>query len=224
MNIPPADSVSPPVTSTESTSPRYDIEYFSFKDLSTDTYWVSIVSDKPQEVIDELNGKGKRKLRIQVGDIRTDTIADTAAIDDDNPSVINFLVSAYYKIPSGKTDIKLFSKDSNSPENLESTLSFDIPLVNDQPGKQPFVEIITPEGGTRGDTITLKGNNFGSDIDKISIILYESAKNKNGEDTYIEIDEKRPFYLSQVINEAQELKFNIPLKKDLMKAESLESL
>ena len=221
MNIPPADSVSPPVTSTESTSPRYDIEYFSFKDLSTDTYWVSIVSDKPQEVIDELNGKGKRKLRIQVGDIRTDTIADTAAIDDDNPSVINFLVSAYYKIPSGKTDIKLFSKDSNSPENLESTLSFDIPLVNDQPGKQPFVEIITPEGGTRGDTITLKGNNFGSDIDKISIILYESAKNKNGEDTYIEIDEKRPFYLSQVINEAQELKFNIPLKKDLMKGGEL---
>lgn len=221
-NPPPTDVVNPPAPTSElKTSTRYDVEYFSFKDLSLDTYWVSIVSDKPLEVIDELNGKSKRKLRVQVGEIRTDTIVDSAEIDADNPSVINFVISAYYKIPAGKTVIKLFSRDPGSTsEVLESSLVFDIPVVNDQPGKQPFIEIISPEGGTRGDTITLKGNNFGSDIDKISIVLYESAK-KNGEDTYVEIDEKKPFYLSQIVNESQDLKFNIPLKKDLMKGGEL---
>lgn len=205
-----------PSSDTMSNS-KYDIEYFSFKDLSNDTYWVSIVSDTPDELIEELNGKKDKKLRIQIGEVKTDIIVGSAVKDYENPSIINFLVAAYYKIESGKTQIKLFSKYPNSPETLEAVLDFTIPLLNDQPGKQPFISSINPEGGTRGDTITLTGNNFGSDIYNLTIVLYESSKNEKGEDTFIEIDEKHPFYLSPIVNEEQEIKFNIPLKRDLMK-------
>lgn len=212
----PPPQVNTEVVGEKISKSRYSLEYFSFKDLSTDTYWVSILSDNPQEIIDELNGKKDKKLRLQVGDIRTDIIKDSAILDSDNPNVVNFQISAYYKISSGKKIIALYSYFQNTTEILEASLPFTVPLLNDLPGKQPFIEIITPEGGTRGDTITFKGNNFGTDIDKISIIFYESKKDEKDDIIFVEVDEKRPFYLSQVVNETQELKFNIPLKKDLM--------
>jgi hypothetical protein len=224
MGNTPTEVTTPPATSSSSdtlSSSKYDIEFFSFKDLSNDTYWVSIVSDKPDELIEELNGKKDKKLRIQIGEVKTDIIVDSAVKDHDNPNIINFLVSAYYKIEGGQTQIKLFSRYPNSPEVVEAVLDFKVPPVNDQPGKQPFISSISPEGGTRGDTISIGGNNFGDDIDNLTIVIYEAAKNDKGEDTYIEIDEKKPFYLSPIINEAQELKFNIPLKKDLMKGGQL---
>ncbi len=218
MSNPQPESSNPPVTNSDtSTNSKYSIEYFSFKDLSGDLYTLSIVSDKPDELIDELNGKKEKKLRIQIGEVKTDILLDSAKKDSDNPNVINFLVAAYYKIEAGKKQIKLFSRFPNTNEVLESTLDFEVPVVNDQPGKQPYIEKISPEGGTRGDTITLSGNNFGTDIDDISISILELTTNEKGEDIFVEVDEKRPFFLSPIINEAQDLRFNIPLRKDLMK-------
>lgn len=227
----PTETNAPPVTTNNQTteapvssSSKYEIKYFSFKDLSSDQYWVSIVTDRPDELIEELNGKKDKKLRIQIGEIPSDIVIDSAEKDVDNPNVINFVVAAYYKIEAGKRRIKLFSKYPNASETQESELEFEIPPLNDQPGKQPYIEKISPEGGTRGDTITVYGNNFGSDIDKVSIVFYESIVSNTGEDTYTELDEKRPFFLSPIVNESQELRFTVPLKKDLMKGGIRKSL
>ncbi|HRG48189.1 MAG TPA: hypothetical protein PLG41_18420, partial [Leptospiraceae bacterium] len=141
MSNPQPESSNPPVTNSDtSTNSKYSIEYFSFKDLSGDLYTLSIVSDKPDELIDELNGKKEKKLRIQIGEVKTDILLDSAKKDSDNPNVINFLVAAYYKIETGKKQIKLFSRFPNTNEVLESTLDFEVPVVNDQPGKQPYIE------------------------------------------------------------------------------------
>jgi hypothetical protein len=204
------------ITSTPTIITR-NIEYFSFKNLAHDMYNISVQTNKPDELIQELNGKKDRKLRFEIGDIKTDILPNSAELDKDNGSMVNLIVVAYYKIPEGKTPIKLFSKLGDLAETLESSKEFDIPNSNDIPGKQPFVELITPEGGVRGDTITIKGSNFGNHIDDIIVEFSESTKTETGDDTYVEIAENKPFYLSPIINESQEIKFNIPLRKDLLR-------
>ncbi|MBP7281588.1 MAG: IPT/TIG domain-containing protein [Leptospiraceae bacterium] len=200
---------------------KYGIEYFSFKDLSTDTYWVSIVSDKPDEVIDELRGDKEKKIRIQIGEVRTDIIKDSVLADNDSKNVVNFLVNAYYPIGQGRLQVKLLSHFQDSPEVIESALTVIVPPLNDGLDKQPFIESVSPEGGARGDTITLRGRNFGKDIDQINISLYESTQYTNGEDGFKEIAEKRPFYISQTQDQKFEVKFNLPLHRDLMKGAGL---
>ncbi len=220
----PAEATNPPTTNPpETSSPentsssKYKIEYFNIEDLSTDTYQISIVNENPKDLINDLNAN---KLRIQIGSVKTDIVKDSAKPDSDNPTMVNFSVSAYSKIKEGITEIILYSKDSKTNEDREeSRLTYDVPYVNGMPGQQPFIETVNPEGGTRGDTITLKGNNFGENIDDLTIVMYDKIKNeKDGEDKYIEIDEKRPFFLSPALNDTkeQELKFNIPLRKNLM--------
>ncbi len=193
------------------------IEYFYFKDLSHDMYTISVTSTKPEEFIEELNGKKEKKIRIEIGDIKSDVVKDTAINDVDNMNMINFTIVSYYKIPSGKNLVKLYSKNPDGTEILESQKEFDLPANNELQGKQPLILSITPEGGIRGDTITVKGNNFGRDIDEINVIFYDLLKKENSDDTYIEIANNKPFFLSPPIAEEQDLKFNIPLRHDILK-------
>ena len=218
-----AENPNPPAKTFTETIITRNIEYFEFKDLSNDIYSLSLVSNKADELIEELNGKKNKKLRIEIGDIKTDILVDTAEYDQDNLSMVNFSVVAYYKIPVGKTTIKLYSKFNDQPEVLESSKDFIIPESNDLAGKQPFIISITPEGGIRGDTITLTGNNFGKKVDDIVITFFDSVKKNDGEETHVEVAESKPFFLSVPVNETQEVKFNIPLKRDLLKGHKSES-
>lgn len=238
----PANTENPPEqtapVTTDGSDIKYNLEYFDFKDLNYNMYTVSIMTNKPHRVIEELNrttrdtekenendnkeqskgdDKQYKRLRVQVGDIRADIFRESAEKDEDNANLVNFTIVSYNKIPAGKTTIKLFSQKGDSPEVLESSLDFDVPPLNDQPGKQPFISAITPEGGTRGATITIKGKNFGDDIDVINVVLFEKTTNpKDNTETYKDMVEKKPFYLSPIINEEQEIKINIPLRRDLM--------
>ncbi|MCB1142847.1 MAG: IPT/TIG domain-containing protein [Leptospiraceae bacterium] len=193
------------------------LEYFAPKDLLRDIYSVSIKSRNPNEVIALLNGQRKTKIEIHIGEIKSDILKPSIHSDEDDPNLVNFQIVAYYKVESGPTEIRLSSYEDEDNLVLINSRIFEIPSRNSTPGKQPLITRITPEAGKKGDTITIHGENFGNDIDDILVIFGESIQSPQG-DEITEIFEKKPFYLSPIVNDnSQEIRFNIPVRKDLMK-------
>ncbi|MCB1177509.1 MAG: IPT/TIG domain-containing protein [Leptospiraceae bacterium] len=213
-----------------STTRNYSIEYFYPKDLSMDLYTLSIRAKRPNDLLKELQGKQNAVYDIKIAGIKCDIKKKTVRIDQDDSSQVAFEVLSYYDLPPGNALIT-FSRviDENETVLLASTDKFEVPNRRSSPGKQPLITKVTPEAGKRGDTITIVGQNFGDNVDDIQIIfsetksnedLTEEEKNKEkGEPTYLkELLEKRPFYLSTITaDNTQEIKFNIPIKKDLLK-------
>ncbi|HMV43347.1 MAG TPA: hypothetical protein PK079_21360 [Leptospiraceae bacterium] len=75
---------------------------------------------------------------------------------------------------------------------------YKIPASMNEPGQQPLVLDIHPKGGTIGDTITMKVQNPGKDLDKIVVYILKPKQEQEG---YVYLDKEKcalfPFYLSE---------------------------
>lgn len=216
-----------------SSKESYKITYFYPKDLSRDVFLVSVRTKRPDIFLEELKAKPS-KWKVQVvgvlgikrnkdsrdfierrGIVYSD-ILDYLQLDKDDPFLVNFEVALYNKVEPGNAEIQLI-KVEEEEETLVASFQTNIPERYSSPGKQPIIYSITPQAGKRGDTITVVGKNFGSDIDDIILYFGEFIKTENGE-VYKEILERKPFYLSAVNeDQQQEIKFHIPSRTDLTK-------
>lgn len=220
----------PPINRVVSIAPKKDmgihIEYFAIRDFSKKQYWVSISCPEPTRVVDQLNGKknaqGKmatNPFRLQMGDIKTDTLRGTAYINLSNQKTVNFQIIAYSPIESQKeNEVKLFYNENGQEYEIDSYI---YPVVNtdDKPNQQPLVLKLDPKGGEEGDTITVHGKNFGDDIDDISIEFVDDKSFENPDGITIEryISEIKPFFLSSNdSNMHQTIRFSIPIGKNLL--------
>lgn len=204
------DSVSPPAKSSDADRIILSVEYFNPLDLSKEMYSVSLKTPRTNELIEDLKGTSKKKYKFTVGGIQSDIVPSSVKKDKDDDSIVNLNITAYNVIPSGESVLKITVAGN---EIISHTVQ--IPSRNSTPGKQPLIHSITPEAGKKGDTITVKGENFGDDIDLISVVFGEYAKTDQGQ-TVEDFMERKPFYLANDGNR-QELKFVLPVKKDLLK-------
>ncbi|HNI26461.1 MAG TPA: IPT/TIG domain-containing protein, partial [Leptospiraceae bacterium] len=204
------DSVSPPAKSSDADRIILSVEYFNPLDLSKEMYSVSLKTPRTNELIEDLKGTSKKKYKFTVGGIQSDIVPSSVKKDKDDDSLVNLNITAYNVIPSGESVLKITVAGN---EIISHTVQ--IPSRNSTPGKQPLIHSITPEAGRKGDTITVKGENFGDDIDLISVVFGEYAKTDQGQ-TVEDFMERKPFYLANDGNK-QELKFVLPVKKDLLK-------
>ena len=187
---------------------NYTLEEFIPKDLSKDKYQIKIKSLKPQEFYDMISTNKTKKVSIEIGDIRSEILKNSAKIDKSEPGVVTFLIKTKQKLEMGQKTVSLFIQKNSEKPNLEVSKIFDIPSRNSSPGKQPFIHKISPGAGKTGDTITITGENFGSDLDHIYI---QFTKNEKEDDENEEFFERKPFYLSPIQNtNQQEIKFNLP--------------
>ncbi|MCB1189711.1 MAG: hypothetical protein H7A23_08965 [Leptospiraceae bacterium] len=202
------------------TEPDYNLTYFGIKDFSKDIYEVSIAKKRgdTKTLIDELNQKAPKHLRLQIGEVRADIIKESAETDINNSNIVNFKIMAYEMISEKDKELRLFSVE-NGHEKLEST--YIIKSLNldrhRQPDAQPLIEKIEPKGGVMGGSVTVHGRNFGADIDQVYIeFIYKKDHEGKGHSDSKDI-EIRPFYIStpdpQTKN--QILKFTIPLSQTI---------
>lgn len=194
---------------------EYYLTYFGIKDLSKDIYEVSISKkgNDTKVLINELNKKTPKHLRLQIGSVRTDIIPESAEVDANNSNVVNFKVMAYERISKEDRQLKLFSYTPGGSEKLEATLKLKSFERHHQPDQQPLIERIEPKGGVQGATVTVHGRNFGTDIDQVYIEFLYKEEHKNKNHTDRKDLETRPFYISKPDPQTknQTLKFTIPL-------------
>lgn len=203
------DTVSPPVRTTDDRLIQ-GIEYFNPIDLSKEMYTLSLRTPRPAELIEDLKNSAKKKYRFIIGGIHSDIVPSSVKKEADDDTVVTLNIIAYSVIPSGESVLKISAAGT---ELISHTVQ--IPSRNSSPGKQPLILSITPEAGKKGDTITVKGENFGDDVDLITVVFGEYAKTDQGQ-TVEDFLERKPFYLASDGNK-QELKFVLPVKKDLLK-------
>jgi len=119
------------------------------------------------------------------------------------------------RLPLGENCIRLY--DSKQAYDFKT---LNIKSLYSGADEQPYIEKISPSGGSYGDTIQIVGRNFGKDIDNIQIVTLSGMKdeiNQFGED---ELDENIvPYYISDFKDEkkTQVMEFTIPksLQKDI---------
>lgn len=195
---------------------NFSIEYFAPRDLSTDVYSISIRTNRPNELMEELKGKNGAKYVVMIGEVSCVIKKDSIQTDDNNPSEVDFDIEAYYALPMGQTTIQLLKiVDEDESIIVVSSDKFSVPDRKSSPGMQPLITGISPEAGRGGDTITITGQNFGDDIDKIQIIFNPRYSDP---DAQRELIRRKPFYISTITGEKdQQIKFNVP-RKSLLKS------
>ncbi len=204
------DTVSPPVKTADTDRLIQGVEYFNPVDLSKEMYTVSLKTSRANELMEDLKGTTKKKYKFIIGGIHSDIVVSSVKKDKDDDSLVNLNLIAFSIIPSGESVLKITLAGT---ELISHTLQ--IPSRNSTPGKQPLIHSITPEAGKKGDTITIKGENFGDDVDLITIVFGEYRMTDQGK-TVDDFLERKPFYLANDGNK-QELKFVLPVKRDLLK-------
>ncbi|MDX1960396.1 MAG: IPT/TIG domain-containing protein [Leptospiraceae bacterium] len=192
-----------------------EIDFFSPKDLLHETYSLTVKSKNPQEIIEILKGNRKEKWEVIINETKTDFLLNTLEIDHNDPDAINFEVKAYSNISVGTIDVKILLIPEQGEKSILAQKNFEFKSRNSSPGKQPIIHDISPEAGKRGDTITITGVNFGSNIDDIEVIIGELKTNEKG--SYVEeVVAKRPSYLSLEQQEKQYIRFDLPTSRDLL--------
>ncbi|MBL0265987.1 MAG: IPT/TIG domain-containing protein [Leptospiraceae bacterium] len=95
---------------------------------------------------------------------------------------------------------------------------------NFEEDKQPLITGLSPMGGVIGDTITMSGKNFGSNVDKIDIYFYDLDDNTIDMELPADLDvsdyqpieymqmraKTSPFYISTTLDGVQHVNFTIP--------------
>lgn len=111
-------------------------------------------------------------------------------------------------------DVCVIIKSDKDKGKVFDRFPYQIPNSMKEPGQQPLVLDIHPKGGTIGDTITMKVQNPGKDLDKIVVYV---LKPKQEQDGYVYLDKEKcalfPFFLSEekIANKVNyhELKFTL---------------
>lgn len=91
------------------------------------------------------------------------------------------------------------------------TKTINLPNLLVNPGEQPELFKLHPIGGIQGDTITIVGKNFGSDLNKIKVQL-DQREERDELNVFTELARVSPIVISKPDNQTkrQELKFSIP--------------
>ncbi len=206
----------------ENISSEYSIEYVDSLDLSKGDYRMAIRGNDPDEIIEILKGKTEKRFRIDISGAKTQIYP--GSVYQERKNLVEFYVNVYNKIPAGKTKVKLYLGGAGEDnDRLLDEENFDMP-ENFEEDKQPLVTGLSPMGGVIGDTITMSGKNFGSDVDKIDIYFYDlddsTIDMELPED--LEISEYQPieymqmraktspFYISTTLDGVQHVNFTIP--------------
>jgi hypothetical protein len=195
-----------------SKSSQFVIEEFSPKDISKDIYKIKIKVKKSTDFVEALDGTKSKKYTFEIGTTKAIYILDSAKTNPQDQNSVEFLIKTKQKIDSGLKIFNIYSYKNEDQITLEATKQIEVPNRNSSPGKQPFIQILNPEAGKSSDTITIIGENFGNDLDSISVSFGEI--NEKEEEGIIDVAERKPFYLSPILNgSTQELKFNMPSTK-----------
>lgn len=188
------------------------IEEFTPKDISKDIYKIKVKVKKANDFVEYLNGSKTKKYTFEVGNTKANYLPESAKLSIQDQNSVEFLIKTKQKIDPGLKILNIYSYKNEDQAVLEAFKQIEVPSRNSSPGKQPFIQIINPEAGKSSDTITIVGENFGNDLDLISISFGEI--NEKEEEGIIDVVERKPFYLSPILNGAtQELKFNMPSTK-----------
>ena len=199
----------------------YKITFFEPKDLSRDVFLVSVKTTKPSVFINELKEK-KWAIRLEVTKIKkrkpelieskqvtiyTDILTHFIRQNLDDPNQVMFEVEVYSKLEKTEANVHLIRVDRK--EEIIDSYTTNIPERFSDPEKQPLISSIRPAAGKKGDTITVIGSNFGTDIDNILVYFGENTE----EEGFIELFERKPLSLSAPDEEKkQELRFHIPTR------------
>ncbi len=185
------------------------IEDFAPRDISKDIYKITLRVKKPTEFIEILSGNKPKRFSFEIGNSKADYLKDTIKINETDPSVITFLIKSKLKVEAGLKNLAIYSGKTDENMVQEIAKQVEIPNRNSSPGKQPFIQSIQPEAGKRGDSITISGENFGNDLDNITLSISDSSE--KDADATENLHETKPFYLSPIQNgNIQEIKFNMP--------------
>lgn len=208
--------------SKEGSKSEYSIEYVDSLDLSKGDYRMAIRGLDPDEMIEILKGKKEKRFRIEIGNTKTQIYP--GSVYQERKNLVEFFINVYNKIPSGRTKVKLYIGDSTEDKDrLLDEEFFEMP-ENYEEDKQPLVTGLSPMGGVIGDTITMSGKNFGSDVDKIDIYFYDLDDSTIDMDLpedlefseyqpieYMQMRAKTsPFYISSTLDGVQHMNFIIP--------------
>lgn len=200
---------------------QYSIEYIDSLDLSKGDFRMAIRGDNVDEMIDILKGNSDKLFRVEIGGTKTQIYP--GSVFQERKNLVEFYVNAYNKIPFGKANVVLYLDEPNKPNRRLDQTVFAMPQ-NYEEDKQPLVTGLSPMGGVIGDTITMSGKNFGSDVYKIDIYFYDLDDNtidmelpdnlEKSEYQPIEYMQMRaktsPFYISTTLDGIQHVNFTIP--------------
>jgi hypothetical protein len=208
-------------TKEEAVNSEYSIEYVDSLDLSKGDYRMAIRGDNPDEIIEILKGKSDKRFRVDIANTKTQIYP--GSVYQERKNLVEFYLNVYNKISAGKAKVKLFLDEPSRPDRVLDESVVEMP-ENSDVDKQPLVTGLSPMGGVIGDTITMSGKNFGSDVDKIDIYFYDlddssidmelPADLEQSEYQPIEYMQMRaktsPFYISTTLDGVQHVNFTIP--------------
>lgn len=202
-------------------SSQYAIEYIDALDLSKGDYRMAIRGDNPDEIIDMLKGKGNKRFKVEIGNTKTQIYP--GSVSQERKNLVEFYLNVYDKVPAGKFKVSLYVEDSTASSRLIDSTMLEMP-DNSEEDKQPVVNGLSPMGGVIGDTITMTGKNFGSDVDKIDIYFYDLDEHSIDMELPSDLDPTdyqpieymqmrakiSPFYISSTLDGMQHVNFTIP--------------
>lgn len=200
---------------------EYSIEYIDSLDLSKGDYRMAIRGDNPDNMLDILKGKSDSIFQVEIAGVKTQIYP--GSVYQERKNLVEFYLNAYDKIPSGKVKVKLFLDEPSKNNRLLDETIFPMP-ENFEEDKQPLVTGLSPMGGVIGDTITMSGKNFGSNVDKIDIYFYDLDDSSIDMELpadlevsdyqpieYMQMRAKTsPFYISTTLDGVQHVNFTIP--------------
>lgn len=165
---------------------------------------------------DKLKIKEIKDLYIYVGDIRTRYVRgsyDYFVIEGDENSFHGYpyidleFIYTSDQMPVGKTCVSLRDGEGD----ILSNISFEMPELNSGTNQQPIIEEIVPLGAVPRETITIRGKNLGTDIDKIKVYFISPIPKEDYEFKEKELGIATAYFLSAPDEKGiQEIKVSVP--------------
>ena len=154
---------------------KYSIIDFDILDTANHHFQITISSQDGAELCSLLKGTTDREMKIRIGGIDTEVFRSTVRRRNDD-NTYKAIISSYESIPTSiKNKVTLFIQEDGKRKFLDDfEFSYSGKSKNDE---QPIIDRLKPSGGAAGDTLVILGKNFGNDIDKIKIYLYDISQN-----------------------------------------------
>lgn len=147
---------------------------FFVKDFTMKTFIIQTVFDNHTALLENYDlEKKKPKMPVLINDIRMGNIRGSANEVQKGSTKLNWEVKPTREIDFQDACITLYDTNGN-----RTRFRYKIPDRMNKPGEQPNILGIEPKGGSIGDTMTLKVQNPGKDLDKISISILKSEKDQ----------------------------------------------
>lgn len=186
------------------------IDLFSISDFNRNSFYIGVKIEN-DDTIKKFQKDGYQSvpfnLEGQQSGKKTPFAFVRGSLDLDGKNA-SYQVFGMETVNAGEIEIILKPVDSNT---ILSNFKYTIPDKKKEVNEQPIIEEISPLGGAPGDTITIRGRNFGKDIDSILLqILSMNPYRCNEYDDYI-FNQVHVNYLTvHTASGREEVKFVIP--------------